>query len=223
MILRRLRVHPFGRFADQEVSFGPSLTVVLGPNEAGKSTLWYAVRSALLRPSRLDAKQFRKYVERFLPVDGGDMARVQIAFAAAGGEYTLARRWGSGPSSELRLPRGGPLSDEKAIQERVAALLPASPATVASVLMVRQSELGDTLRTLDEEAAALDGVSSLLRRAVQETGGVSVDAVRRRLTETLDEAVRQVGPRPRDTRTEPGHREPVEERRRRGARGVVRG
>ena len=50
MILRRLRVHPFGRFADREVTFGPSLTVVLGPNEAGKSTLLSAVKNALFEP-----------------------------------------------------------------------------------------------------------------------------------------------------------------------------
>ena len=82
MILRRLRVHPFGRFADREVAFAPGLTVVLGPNEAGKSTLWYAVRSVLLRPSRLDARQFKKYLERFLPVDGGDVVRAEIDLSA---------------------------------------------------------------------------------------------------------------------------------------------
>lgn len=183
MILRRLHVYPFGRFADREIAFAPGLTVVLGPNEAGKSTLWYAVRSALLRPSKLDAKQFRKVIERFLPVDGGDVACADITFAADGGEYVLARRWGSDAGSALRRPLGGPLIDERAIQEAVARLLPASLATVGAVLMVRQSELGDTLKTFEEEKTTLDDVSALLRRVVQETGGVSVDAVRRRMSE----------------------------------------
>ncbi len=95
VILRRLRVHPFGRFADREVSFGPSLTVVLGPNEAGKSTLLSAVKTALFVPAKLSKPKFQEYLGRFLPVDGGDVVRVEIAFAADGGEYTLARRWGS--------------------------------------------------------------------------------------------------------------------------------
>jgi exonuclease SbcC len=183
VILRRLRVHPFGRFADREVSFGPALTVVLGPNEAGKSTLLEAVKAALFVPARLSKPKFQEYLARFVPIDGGDVVRAEISFAADGGEYVLARRWGSGPASELRQPRGGPLADEKAIQERVAGLLPVSPKTVVTVLVVGQSDLGDTIAALGGKGA-LDDVSTMLRKVVQETGGVSVDLVRRRLAES---------------------------------------
>ena len=184
MILRRLRVHPFGRFADREVAFGSSLTVVLGANEAGKSTLWYAVRSALLRPAKLSKLTFQQKIARFVPVDGGDVVCADITFVADGGEYVLSRRWGTDAGSALRRPLGGPLIDERAVQEAVARLLPASLATVGTVLMVRQSELGDTLKTFEEEKTTLDDVSALLRRVVQETGGVPVDAVRRRIGES---------------------------------------
>jgi len=183
VILRRLRVHPFGRFADREVAFGPGLTVVLGPNEAGKSTLWYAIRSALLRPSKLTRPTFQQKIARFVPVDGGDVACVDVTFAVDGDEHVLSRRWGTEPGSELRRPHGGPLRDEKSIQEAVAGLLPASPATVGTVLMVRQSDLGDSVLRFAEDPASLDDVSALLRRVVQETGGVSVDVVRRRLAD----------------------------------------
>ncbi len=183
MILRRLRVHPFGRFADREVAFGPGLTVVLGPNEAGKSTLLEAVKTALFVPAKLSKPKFQEYLGRFVPVDGGDVVRAEIAFAAGDGEYVLTRRWGTGAGSELRQPRGGPLADEKAIAERVAGLLPASPRTMVTVLVVGQSDLGDTVAALGGKGD-LDDVSALLRRVVQETGGVSVDAVRRRIGES---------------------------------------
>ena len=49
MIVTRLRVHPFGFFSDREIGFAPGLNVVLGPNEAGKSTIFSAIRSSLLR------------------------------------------------------------------------------------------------------------------------------------------------------------------------------
>ncbi len=182
MILRRLRVHPFGRFADREVSFGPSLTVVLGPNEAGKSTLLEAVKTAMFVPAKLSKPKFQEYLGRFVPVDGGDVVRAEIGFAADGGEYLLVRRWGTGAASELRQPGGGLLADEKAIADRVAGLLPASPRTMVTVLVVGQSDLGDTVATLGVKGE-LDDVSSLLRRVVQETGGVSVDAARRRLAD----------------------------------------
>jgi exonuclease SbcC len=189
VILRRLRVHPFGRFADREVAFGMGLTVVLGPNEAGKSTLLEAVKTALFVPARLSKPKFQEYLGRFVPVDGGDVVRAEIAFAAGDGEYVLARCWGTGAGSELRQPRGGPLADEKAIAERVAGLLPASPRTMVTVLVVGQSDLGDTVAALGGKGD-LDDVSALLRRVVQETGGVSVDAVRRRVGES---AARQWG------------------------------
>ncbi len=182
MILRRLRVHPFGRFADREVSFAPSLTVVLGPNEAGKSTLLEAVKTALFVPAKLSKPKFQEYLGRFVPVDGGDVVRADIDFSASGGDYTLARCWGAKPESELRQPSGGPLADEKSIADRVAGLLPASPKTIVTVLVVGQSDLGGTIDALGGKGA-LDDISSLLRRVVQETGGVSVDLVRRRLAD----------------------------------------
>ena len=105
MILRRLRVHPFGRFADREIAFAPGLTVILGANEAGKSTLLEAVKAALFVPAKLSKPKFQEYLGRFVPVDGGDVVRADIAFTADGGEFVLARRWGTGAGSELRQPR----------------------------------------------------------------------------------------------------------------------
>jgi exonuclease SbcC len=182
VILRRLRVHPFGRFADREVAFGPGLSVILGPNEAGKSTLLEAVKAALFVPAKLSKPKFQEYLGRFVPVDGGDVVRADIAFEAGGGEYVLTRRWGTGAASEMRQLHGGPLADEKAIADRVAGLLPASPRTMVTVLVVGQADLGDTVAALGAKGA-LDDVSALVRRVVQETGGVSVDAVRRRIGE----------------------------------------
>ena len=54
---------------------------------------------------------------------------------------------------------------------------------MVTVLVVGQSDLGDTIEALGGKGE-LDDVSALLRRVVQETGGVSVDAVRRRVAET---------------------------------------
>lgn len=47
MRLERIDVQAFGRVRDRSVELAPALTVLLGPNEAGKSTLLRAVRAAL--------------------------------------------------------------------------------------------------------------------------------------------------------------------------------
>ncbi len=47
MRIERLDVQAFGRVHDRSVDLAPALTVLLGPNEAGKSTLLRAIRAAL--------------------------------------------------------------------------------------------------------------------------------------------------------------------------------
>ena len=44
MIIRDLRLRPFAGLADVKVSFEEGLNVILGPNEAGKTTLVNALK-----------------------------------------------------------------------------------------------------------------------------------------------------------------------------------
>jgi uncharacterized protein YhaN len=71
VIIWRVRLRPFGFFADREVAFGEGLNVVLGPNEAGKSTLFNAIKTVFIR-SRLSRKIRRAHA---LPSAGAGTAR----------------------------------------------------------------------------------------------------------------------------------------------------
>ena len=72
MILQRLHLHPFAGLADREIRFAPGLNVVLGPNEAGKSTQRRALRQALLVSTKLSKGEAAREVLPFLPLGGGD-------------------------------------------------------------------------------------------------------------------------------------------------------
>ena len=122
MIVRRLRLHPFGCFADRELAFAPGLTVVLGPNEAGKSTFFHALRHALFLPTALAKPQAAKYVRPYLPASGGDTIRVELDFEAAG-NWRLSRSWGAAPASELRGPAGRVHAADAAVQQALDGLL----------------------------------------------------------------------------------------------------
>ncbi len=185
MIVRRLRVSPFGFFADREVRFLPGLNVVVGPNEAGKSTLFHAIRSSLLR-TKMPRNKFAQLLERFLPAGGGDTLRVELEFEAQGGAYLLRRKWGPHPASELTLPGGGSLTDEDAVSAKLESILPARPGTFWKVLMTGQAELMATIDSLKKEASdSLSDLDNTLRAAVLETGGVSVDRFRELLSREL--------------------------------------
>ncbi len=178
MIVRRLRVQPFGFFSDTEVSFTPGLNVVLGPNETGKSTLFAAIKSSLLR-TKLTKPQFDRWVSRYVPATGGDAVRLELEFTTAEGRWLLKRQWGAGARSELLLPGGGILGDDEAIRERLQAALPVRQGTFQKVLMTGQAELSRTVESLREDGGgAVSDLAGLLRRTVLETGGVSVDEFR---------------------------------------------
>lgn len=56
MTITQIRLRRFKRFADWQADFGPNLTVVRGPNEAGKTTIMEAVFEGLFgNPSRGEA------------------------------------------------------------------------------------------------------------------------------------------------------------------------
>jgi DNA repair exonuclease SbcCD ATPase subunit len=121
--IESVHLHGFGRLAGREFRFGPGLTVVHGPNEAGKSTLHAALSAALFglvgsgRRKRDDTAR----IERFRPWDGAryaataevvatggrrlrlewdfDRARVAVVDAAAGTDVT--REYGGGDPDEL--------------------------------------------------------------------------------------------------------------------------
>ncbi|MBA3286165.1 MAG: AAA family ATPase, partial [Nitrosopumilus sp.] len=53
MIIRKLKLHPFAGLTNQTIEFNEGLSVVCGPNEAGKSTTVRALYFALFIKTNL--------------------------------------------------------------------------------------------------------------------------------------------------------------------------
>src|SRR5690625_3451300 len=81
MILKSIRLHPIAGIRDRIFEFGGSLSVVLGSNEAGKSTLMHAFWNALLTSTSLTARQLDQEMGRYFPANGGDVIRVTMELA----------------------------------------------------------------------------------------------------------------------------------------------
>ena len=79
MFIKKLKLEPFGCFTSKVIDFKEGLNVIIGPNEAGKSTAFYAIQKVLFTSSKLTKNESKREIDRFFPI-GGDTARVEISF-----------------------------------------------------------------------------------------------------------------------------------------------
>jgi DNA repair protein SbcC/Rad50 len=175
MILRELKLAPFAGLIDLQVVFQGGLNVVLGPNEAGKSTLVHALKMALFIPTQYDKKIYDQKIRPFLPLSGGDTVEVGLTFSVKGESYRLKKSWGSKKESRLNLPRGDFLADPLKVQEKLLELLALKEGTYQNVLIAYQAGLSQTLESLRKDQEAAHDLASILRKGILETDGVSIE------------------------------------------------
>jgi uncharacterized protein YhaN len=100
--IRRLSLPAFGAFLDRELALPEGPGVILGPNEAGKSTLFTAVTTLLYGFRPANAEQFP-----YVPRAGGRYAELAAEVALDdGGSGQLSRRLRSSPQGEWQGPGG---------------------------------------------------------------------------------------------------------------------
>lgn len=178
MILHKIRLFPFGATVDRRVEFTPHLNVILGPNEAGKSTLVNAIFSVLFFPSNLrrNSNEWKNDLARFIPYPYGDTIRVSLNFICSSQkEYRLIRSWGEEKSDRLFLPDGSEITGEDNLQETLNKVLKYGSGTFAGVFLARQEEMVKTVEMLKQNPEAGNNISDILRAVVLQTGGVSVE------------------------------------------------
>jgi len=99
MILRSLRVEQFRRHnLPIDIPFNERFTVISGPNEAGKSTLFQALQYGFFRRSGATGKD----IDRIMPWDAPGLApTIVVEFEHAGSEYRLTKSWGKQAASQI--------------------------------------------------------------------------------------------------------------------------
>lgn len=110
MYIRELRVDGFGALRDVSVCFDKPVTVVCGPNEAGKSTLIRFLRSMLYGfPTR------KEPVERGEPVHGGRHGG-SIVVRTRDGRELLAERYADAGGAGRRTAGGLTVRDDRGLE-----------------------------------------------------------------------------------------------------------
>lgn len=188
MRLDSIHIHQFGGLRDARTDFGTGLTAVVGDNDVGKSTLYEALLHTLTTATTLHKRSFGDEIERFIPLGGGDHARVQLKFSVDGEAYTLEKTWSVDKKvrkATLTLPDGTAIASDDAVTEKLEALLPAPAGTVRTILMTYQAGLRKVAEEFDPDS--LTSLDDTLRSAVAGSSGFSVSRFEEVLKQELDE------------------------------------
>jgi uncharacterized protein YhaN len=163
--IRRLQLHDFRRYRDLEIDLAPGLTIVRGPNEAGKSTIQRAIELALTR--RVTSAAADMGALRPWDADEDVPAVISIDFDedTDGGvkSGSLEKTFG-GAKGTVRLEYDGQTISDPALADQVLAELTGIPteAFFRSTASVRHHELADLAR---DEAALHDRLQASISGA----------------------------------------------------------
>ena len=123
MQLRSIEIRDFRKLGHARIEgLGDGLTVIVGDNEAGKSTVLAALRAVLFERHRVGGK----VVEAMLPYGQNVRPEVAIEFDLKGGRYTLRKAFNQRQEAELVEPGGRRLTGD-AVEDRLAELFSFTP------------------------------------------------------------------------------------------------
>ena len=153
MRIRRLQIKDFRRYRDLDVDLAPGLTILRGPNEAGKSTIQRAIELAITRRVTSGAND----LNALRPWDAPADARTVISLEFEQDEDdtvktgTLEKVFG-GAKGTVDLRYDGQAISDPTLSDQVLAELTGIPteAFFRSTASVRHHELADVAR--DESA-----------------------------------------------------------------------
>jgi DNA repair exonuclease SbcCD ATPase subunit len=170
--IRRLRVRDLRRYRELDIDLAPGVTVIRGPNEAGKSTIQRAIELALTRRVTSAAND----LEALRPWDAEPEARPWIALEFEQDEDegriatgTLEKSFaGSKGTVSLEYDGQAPITDPTLADQVMAELsgVPTEPF-FRSTASVRHHELSDLAR---DETALRDRLQASISGADRGTG-----------------------------------------------------
>lgn len=191
MKLKSIQLHPFAGLQHETLEFSKGLNLILGPNEAGKSTIFKAIQHGLLTTTSLTKSKLESEMGDLFPLSGGDVIRITIELYLDNPDeyYKIKKEWKPGNrkgSASLVTPDGNEFTDQEKVQEMIEELLPVKPGTMKEILLSQQSSLHTSLSRVKDSDYIRQEIGGILRKSVMEAGGVSVDQFKQTLYEQFE-------------------------------------
>ena len=154
MIFTRLELKNFKSHADTALDFNPGISLIVGENGAGKSTIFEAITFALFKIS--STKKINDLVRSNKNIGEKIEMQVKLSFFSNGSEYRVERthtlnKSSSKSTSELyRINEGREeilASGNKQVDSEIENILSMDSSTFLNAIHIRQGEIADLIDT----------------------------------------------------------------------------
>lgn len=188
MIIKKYTCKRFAGIKDIDLEFENGLNVILGSNEAGKSTVVEGIHSVLFKSSKVGrrATEDVDFRNKFMPVSSGDSIDGELFLSFSDGEYRIKKEWGVEPLSQMITPSSDIIRNEETIKEMLKNLLLFGESTYTTIFFSKQAYLKDAIQNIINNKETTSEISSLLRRAIMELDGVSLEKLQEKIDRNLD-------------------------------------
>ena len=183
MRIERIDIDGFGRLANATWELPPGLSVFLGQNEAGKSTLLNAIRAILF-----GFESTRNGRVWYPAVAGGKRGGRLVLLDRAGGRWTISRHGESGGTGSLAVE--APTGNQGGIETLDRLMRGADKDLFRSIFAFGLSELSDV------SSLSAEGIRGRIYGAATGLGGASAVDLEDDLRERLEELFKPSGQKP---------------------------
>jgi exonuclease SbcC len=193
MIIKEYRCGRFAGLKDKSLEFTDGLNVLLGNNESGKSTLIEGIHAAMFKATKQDRRSVadKTFYAKFMPLPDGDSIDSRLVLACAEGEYTISREWGANPSAELLTPKAEKFVSEEKVKQVLDEVLMFGEGTYSNIFFSKQTHFREALERITKSPETTSEISTLLRKAIMELDGVSVDELGAKIDEEIDRLLKR--------------------------------
>ncbi len=188
MIIKEYSCSRFGGLKDTKIEFKDGINVILGPNEAGKSTIVNGIYSTLFKSSKLGRQKSdnKEFYKRFMPHPNGDCFDGSIKIEDNGESYKVYKEWGENKQAIMELSDGSIIKNDKDIEEKLKSLLIFGEGTYRNIVFARQRDIKNAIQRILQDTDTTQNISSILRRTVMELDGLSIEKLRDRIEDEIE-------------------------------------
>lgn len=189
MRIKRYETEVFAGITDCSVVFAEGMNVLVGANEAGKSTVLAGIYCMLFQPfnARKNSNIYTEFESLYKPANGGNYADGRLALEIGGREAVIEKSWFEEPSVRMRIGDVRMKSGEA--EEKLSELLRYGQAFYSHIVFGRQSHERAVLEWLFDlsDAEGREDIRKRLSELSSVMSGIDLKLFQAMLDARLDE------------------------------------